>query len=122
VEPLAPDDPHEIGPYLLQGRLGTGGMGSVYLGRAADGTSAAVKVVHSRFAADPTFRQRFAREITVARAVNGRWVVTTRPDRRAGYPLGLPGAVPRSGPHRSKASDHVASTWRSAATPCMCCP
>jgi serine/threonine protein kinase/outer membrane protein assembly factor BamB len=74
VEPLAPDDPQEIGPYLLQGRLGTGGMGQVYLGRTTDGTGAAVKVVHSRFAADPSFRQRFAREITVARAVQGRWV------------------------------------------------
>jgi serine/threonine protein kinase/outer membrane protein assembly factor BamB len=74
VESLAPDDPHEIGPYLLQGRLGTGGMGQVYLGRTADGTLAAVKVVHSRFAADPSFRQRFSREITVARAVQGRWV------------------------------------------------
>ncbi len=74
MEPLAPDDPQEIGPYLLEGRLGAGGMGQVYLGRTADGAQAAVKVVHGRFAADPSFRQRFAREITVARAVQGRWV------------------------------------------------
>jgi serine/threonine protein kinase/outer membrane protein assembly factor BamB len=74
VEPLAADDPQGIGPYTLQGRLGTGGMGQVYLGRAADGAQAAVKVVHSRFAADPSFRQRFAREIAVARSVRGRWV------------------------------------------------
>jgi serine/threonine protein kinase/outer membrane protein assembly factor BamB len=74
VEPLGPDDPREIGPYLLQGRLGSGGMGQVYLGRTADGAPAAIKVVHHRLAADQSFRQRFAREIAVAGAVQGRWV------------------------------------------------
>lgn len=74
MEPLAPDDVRRIGPYRLQTRLGAGGMGQVYLGRRDEAELAAVKVVHGRFAADPSFRARFAREIEVARAVRGRWV------------------------------------------------
>ncbi|WP_157734961.1 hypothetical protein [Pseudofrankia inefficax] len=36
VAPLDDLDPRAIGPYVLLGRLGDGGMGSVYLGRRAD--------------------------------------------------------------------------------------
>lgn len=74
VGPLTSDDPASIGPYRLEGVLGAGGMGVVYLGRAVDGSAAAVKVIHARLAAEDSFRSRFAREIQVARAVRGRWV------------------------------------------------
>ncbi len=67
---LRPGDPGRIGPYRLRGLLGTGGMGRVFLGAAADGQLAAVKVIRSDLAADPEFRARFRREVTVARKVN----------------------------------------------------
>ncbi|MFG2429972.1 hypothetical protein [Streptomyces sp. NPDC048590] len=34
LQPLTASDPPRIGPYLLLGRLGAGGMGRVYLARA----------------------------------------------------------------------------------------
>ncbi len=75
MEALEQDDPAVVGRFKLLGRLGSGGMGTVYLGRAGDGSVAAVKVLHSGFAADREFRRRFAREVAVARAVQGRGLV-----------------------------------------------
>ncbi len=68
---LQPGDPQLIGPYRLRGRLGTGGMGQVFLGRSAGGRPVAVKVVRAHLATDPEFRERFRREIAVARKVSG---------------------------------------------------
>ena len=70
---LKPGDPQLIGPYRLRGRLGTGGMGQVFLGRSAGGRPVAVKVIHAHLARDPEFRERFRREITVARSVSGMY-------------------------------------------------
>ncbi|MFB4424174.1 serine/threonine-protein kinase [Streptomyces sp. QL37] len=70
-EPLRKDDPRRIGRYHLTARLGQGGMGTVFLGRSPGERMVAVKVVHNEFAADPTFRQRFAHEIESARRVGG---------------------------------------------------
>ncbi len=68
---LQPGDPRLIGPYRLCGRLGAGGMGQVFLGLSAGGRPVAVKVVRAHLATDPEFRERFRREITVARTVSG---------------------------------------------------
>ncbi len=69
VERLLPDDPTQVGGYPLLGRLGCGGMGKVYLGRAEDGALVAVKMMHPQLAVDADFRIRFADEITLARRV-----------------------------------------------------
>jgi len=89
VSPLEPGDPRRVGDYALIGRLGVGGMGTVYLGRpvgagaavgsptaqtvaagtGAGGPLAAVKVVHRELAADAEFRARFAGEVAAARRV-----------------------------------------------------
>jgi serine/threonine protein kinase len=60
-----------VGSYRIVGRLGSGGMGWVYLGRSPSGRAVAVKVVRPELAVDRTFRQRFAREVDAAKAVSG---------------------------------------------------
>ncbi|WP_307826738.1 serine/threonine-protein kinase [Streptomyces pactum] len=74
MRPLAKDDPREIGPFRIIGLLGGGGMGRVYLGRAADGRTVAVKTARAELADDDGFRARFAREVAAARRVAGPFV------------------------------------------------
>ncbi|CAL9644738.1 protein kinase domain-containing protein [Streptomyces sp. enrichment culture] len=68
---LRATDPEQVGPYRLVARLGSGGMGSVYLGRSPTGRTAAVKVVRPDLAEESGFQRRFVREVTAARRVNG---------------------------------------------------
>jgi eukaryotic-like serine/threonine-protein kinase len=71
VEGLRAGDPQSMGPYRLLGRLGSGGMGQVFLGRSAGGRLVAVKVIRPELAGEPGFRARFAREVAAARTVCG---------------------------------------------------
>nr|WP_237550490.1 bifunctional serine/threonine-protein kinase/transporter substrate-binding domain-containing protein [Streptomyces sp. SID8354] len=71
---MAKDDPRRIGPFRIIGLLGGGGMGRVYLGRAGDGRTVAVKTARSELADDPGFRKRFAREVAAAGRVGGPFV------------------------------------------------
>ncbi|MDT6986230.1 serine/threonine-protein kinase [Streptomyces lusitanus] len=85
MRPLDADEPTVVGPYRLLGRLGSGGMGRVYLGRSAGGRTVAVKIVHPHFALDEEFRARFRREVDAARRVGGAWtapVLDADPDAR----------------------------------------
>lgn len=68
---LREHDPESVGGYRIESRIGTGGMGVVYLGRSASGRAVAVKVVHTRYADNPEFRARFRQEIAAARRVSG---------------------------------------------------
>ncbi|UQU61915.1 serine/threonine protein kinase [Couchioplanes caeruleus] len=67
--PLRPGDPGRLGGYELLGRLGQGGMGTVFLGRAPDGRRVAVKALRAEFGADPAYRARFRSEVNRAREV-----------------------------------------------------
>ncbi|MBL1067482.1 serine/threonine-protein kinase [Streptomyces sp. 7-21] len=71
VEQLTQHDPRRIGPFEVLGRLGSGGMGLVYLARSASGRRVAIKTVRSELAEDQLFRVRFTREVEAARAVSG---------------------------------------------------
>ena len=73
--PLRPDDPTRIGHYRLTARLGSGGMGVVYLGVAWDGSPVAVKVLRPELAGDQEFRQRFGREVAALVRVKGACTV-----------------------------------------------
>ena len=68
---LQPGDPQKVGPYWLLGRLGSGGMGRVFLGRSPGGRLVAVKVVRAELAEQADFRSRFAREVAAAQTVSG---------------------------------------------------
>jgi hypothetical protein len=73
MEPLSADDPRTIGDFRLHARLGAGGMGQVYLGFSPAGRAVAIKVVHTQFARDQEFLQRFSREVAAAGAVSGMY-------------------------------------------------
>ncbi|MFJ7945634.1 protein kinase [Streptomyces sp. NPDC096354] len=64
-------DPAEIGGYPLEARLGSGGMGTVFLARTSSGRPVAIKLIHQQFAADDEFRLRFRQEVAAARRVSG---------------------------------------------------
>lgn len=56
--------PVRIGPYLVEQKLGQGGMGTVYLGKHVEtGELAAVKVLPAALALEEGFIERFNREI-----------------------------------------------------------
>ncbi|WP_199512888.1 serine/threonine protein kinase [Nucisporomicrobium flavum] len=67
--PLRPTDPRRLGAYRLEGRLGQGGMGTVYLGRDPGGRPVAIKVVKPEYAGEDEFRARFRSEVNRARQV-----------------------------------------------------
>ncbi|MFJ6749167.1 PQQ-binding-like beta-propeller repeat protein [Streptomyces sp. NPDC091266] len=68
---LRAGDPAEIGGYPLEARLGSGGMGTVFLARTSSGRPVAIKLIHPQFAADDEFRIRFRQEVAAARQVSG---------------------------------------------------
>jgi predicted Ser/Thr protein kinase len=70
TQPLRPHDPRELGDYEVLGRLGEGGMGTVYLGRKRNSAIlVAVKVVRVDLAHDDEFRRRFRSEVERVRQV-----------------------------------------------------
>ncbi|MGW8761272.1 protein kinase domain-containing protein [Streptomyces sp. NPDC055815] len=76
LRPLRDDDPVRLGPYRLIARVGAGGMGRVYLGRTVSGRLVALKTLLAEGEVSETDRRRFAREVALARRVNGLFTVT----------------------------------------------
>lgn len=75
MEPLRSSDPARIADHRLLGRLGAGGMGVVYLARTPGGALVALKVLLAEYAEEPGFKERFRREVEVARQVDSPWAV-----------------------------------------------
>jgi serine/threonine protein kinase len=83
-----PNDPRRLGDYELLGRLGEGGMGTVFLGRSPDGRLVAVKMLRAEHAWDVEFRGRFRSEVNRAREVPGfctAAVLDADPDHETPY-------------------------------------
>lgn len=61
----------KLGPYLIDRRLGHGGMGTVYAGvHDQTGHWAAIKVLAENLSADPRFRERFQGEVETLKMLN----------------------------------------------------
>ncbi|MFD4559943.1 protein kinase [Streptomyces sp. NPDC058469] len=71
--PLTHDDPVPLGPYRLIARLGSGGMGTVCVARAADGRTVALKTMHAAIATQLGARTRFRLEVDAARVIGNRF-------------------------------------------------
>ncbi|MGZ0170016.1 MAG: protein kinase domain-containing protein, partial [Planctomycetales bacterium] len=68
--------PDRIGPYDILRKIGSGGMGTVYLGRHVDTQlEAAVKVLPSSLAREAGSVDRFEREIDAMRKLTGPHIV-----------------------------------------------
>jgi serine/threonine protein kinase len=81
--PLEPHDSHQVAGYILHARLGSGGMGNVFLSFTPGGRAVAIKVMRREYADDPEFRRRFSAEVSAARRVQGLYtapVVDADPD------------------------------------------
>lgn len=113
--PLLYEDPVQLGDFRLMARLGSGGMGTVYLGRSPRGRTVALKTMHADFAARTDFRARFRLEIDAARVIGGQYgaqVVAADPLAESPwlateYVLGpqLDDAVALCGPFPEEATD-----------------
>jgi len=82
------DRPERFGPYRVEGRIGAGGMGVVYLALdEALQRQVALKTLLPALAADPEFVARFKREAQSAAALN-------HPNISQIYTIGQQGRVP----------------------------
>lgn len=68
--------PEKIGPYRIERKIGSGGMGTVYLGRHVEtNKEAAVKILPASLAHEDGFVLRFSREIEAMRKLSSPYVV-----------------------------------------------
>lgn len=88
MESLRPGDPLEIGGYRLLARLGSGGMGEVFLARTMSGRALALKTVHRELSLEADFAHRFDREIRTSDRVRSPWTVSV-------VDFSAPGASPQ---------------------------
>jgi outer membrane protein assembly factor BamB len=71
MEPLTATDLRTVGEFRLLAKLGSGGMGQVFLASSLAGRIVAVKVINAELCKDPEFIQRFRNEAEAAARVSG---------------------------------------------------
>lgn len=71
MESLKPADPTELSGIALRGRLGRGGMGTVYFGLTAEGEQVAVKMIREDLIERSEVLNRFDREALAIGMVQG---------------------------------------------------
>jgi outer membrane protein assembly factor BamB len=71
MDSLTATDLRAVGEFRLLARLGSGGMGQVFLGSSLAGRMVAVKVIHADLSRDPEFVRRFRHEVEAAQKVSG---------------------------------------------------
>ncbi|MER6264637.1 serine/threonine-protein kinase [Streptomyces sp900105245] len=69
--PLESGDPQAVAAYRLAARLGSGGMGTVYLSYTPGGHPIALKTIRPELSEHPEFRRRFRQEVQAAQRVQG---------------------------------------------------
>ena len=81
--PLSAEDPRSVAGYVLHARIGSGGMGAVYLSFTPGGRPIAIKVIQPVLAGAEEFRSRFRQEVAAAQRVQGLYtapVIDADPD------------------------------------------
>ncbi|WP_063784334.1 bifunctional serine/threonine-protein kinase/ABC transporter substrate-binding protein [Streptomyces sp. SBT349] len=81
---LEPADPPRVGGYRLLRRLAEGRTGRLYFATSVGGTPTALKVIGPEHSGDPDFRARFERDVSAARHVAARWLITVHAADTAG--------------------------------------
>jgi outer membrane protein assembly factor BamB len=71
MDSLTATDLRSVGEFRLLARLGSGGMGQVFLGSSLAGRIVAVKVIHAELCRDAEFIRRFRNEVEAAQKVSG---------------------------------------------------
>ncbi|MCS5616678.1 MAG: serine/threonine protein kinase, partial [Pirellulales bacterium] len=68
-------EPTRLGPYTIRGRLGRGGMGTVFEAVDADGQAVAVKTLTTHLSDDEGMRRRFEAEIEALKGLRHPGIV-----------------------------------------------
>ena len=107
-----------LGPYHLERLIGQGGVAWVFVGREADGTPVAVKVLKPQYAGDSTFETRFRNESETAAKLEHPNIIRIRSVAKTGAhvyfamdlcPDSLGARLAREGPLPETDILHIAS-------------
>lgn len=88
MEPLLSADPRTIARFRLLARLGSGGMGEVFLALTPDGRQVAVKVVRGGFESTEAMA-RFRHEVEAVGRLRSRWTAALEDADLTGRPIWL---------------------------------